>query len=178
MKYICVHHTAVANNGYPQLDAVNRYHRDKDWGGGWKQPAPSSLGWYVGYNEFVDVDGTRTKTRVFGEQTIAVRGHNCDVKKRCDTYHVCFAGGNEPLNSRQLATWLKIKNEFPEIEIVGHRHLQNNRTCPGDEILNQVTANEDAEKEAMIRQLQFRLLDLLLQKIRVLKQKIYDRDNQ
>lgn len=169
MKYLCVHHTAVPNNGVPQLHAVNRYHRDKDWGGGWRQTAPSSLGWHVGYNEFVDYDGTRTKTRVFGEETIAVRGHNCDVKSRCDAYHVCFAGGNEPLNAKQLETWRQIRSEFPSAKVVGHKDLQGNRTCPGDMILNQVKnpGKEDEEKERDIRQKQ-QLLDLLRHKLSLL----------
>ena len=169
MKYLAIHHTAVSREKQSnQLYAVNRYHQEK-WG------MQSSLGWYVGYNTFIDVNGSVTKTRSIGEETIAQKGHNCDVESRCDTISVCLAGNfNEELpNDNQINTLRKyigeIKKDYPGIMVTFHRHLQDNRTCPGilftNDYLNvriiggtQVKDDSvDKEKSQKITQLQSQL---------------------
>lgn len=165
MKYLCIHQTAVNRNGTPQLFGVNRYHKQK-WG------MRSSLGWYVGYNEFVDEDGTRTKTRVAGEETVAAVGHNCDVEERCDTYHVCFAAGLEDLNPAQRKVLEEIKKEHPELEVVGHRDLQDNRTCPGAIIYESIKNPSEDDQKEQIEALQLKLIDLLRAKVRSLVAKL------
>lgn len=168
-KYIAVHHTAVKNQNSPQLFAVNRYHKGK-----WNMK--SKLGWYVGYNYFIDFDGKTTQTRAWNEETIANVGHNCDVPERCDTISICLADNynssrfvrsvqNEALE-KQIQD---IKRSHPNIKVVGHRDLQTSRTCPGAHIgddyftaWNDVQPNdsEDDEKEKQIAKLQS-LLDKL-----------------
>jgi len=152
MKKIAVHHTAVARNGKPQLYAVDRYHRDK-WG------MKSSLGWYVGYNFFVDDDGTLTQCRVLDEETVANVGHNCDVPERCDVVSICFAGNGdvERLNHEQEKTWVDFLKKYP-LEIDLHRNIQDNRTCPGKLIdipyLKQTGIDNTTEKSDEILRLQ------------------------
>lgn len=125
---LALHHTAVSRTN-TQLDAVNRYHKNK-WG------MRSQLGWYVGYNFFCDIDGTITQTRTIGEETVANRGHNCDVDARCDTVSFCFAGNfNKELPSdaqiEAFKRWYKQFSNTFEAQVVGHRDIQDNRTCPG-----------------------------------------------
>lgn len=125
MKYIAIHHTAVSAVSN-QLAAVDRYHKGK-WG------MRSSLGWYVGYNFFCDVDGKITNTRAVGEETIAQVGHNCDVPSRCDTISFCFAGDfNTHLpNEKQLTAFQEWRKDYTDLQVIGHRDLQKSRTCPG-----------------------------------------------
>lgn len=170
MKYLAIHHTAVARTNRPQLWAVNRYHRDK-WG------MISSLGWYVGYNFFVDYDGTITKTRrPMGEETIAQKGHNCDVPERCDTVSVCFAldGNTQKFNEAQVAAYRKLQDRFSALEVTLHKNLQANRTCPGKNIslkylrdLLKVDPDNNSEKAQKIAELQ-KQLDYIRQRLRAI----------
>jgi len=52
---IIVHHTA-SDRDTTTAKAVDRYHRDKDWGGG-ARAAKSSLGWYITYHYFIEASG-------------------------------------------------------------------------------------------------------------------------
>lgn len=131
IKQYAMHHTAVSRTKQKtQLYAVDRYHRDK-----WNMR--SSLGWYVGYNYFIDVDGTVTNTRAVGEETIANIGHNCDAESRCDTISICLAGDfnlEMPLDAqisslRGLIAQLRLR--YPNIAYTTHRAIQAARTCPG-----------------------------------------------
>lgn len=162
-KYLAIHHTAVYRSSSPQLLAVDRYHKDK-WG------MKSSLGWFIGYNEFVDVDGSRTKTRAWGEETVANKGHNCDVPSRCDTYSVCFAldGDLQDLTAAQENTFRKIRAEHPNSELTLHKLIQKDRTCPGQRITLSYlkSLNTEDQQKKLIEDLQ-RSLDAL--KILVLK---------
>ena len=131
MRYIAIHHTAVSARTTPyQLWAVNNYHKSK-----WNMV--SSLGWYVGYNYFIDKSGITTQTRSHTEETMANKGHNCDVPERCDTISICMSGdfNIETPSEAQIASLRRIIDRlqvmYPDAEIVGHRDIQRNRTCPG-----------------------------------------------
>jgi len=164
MKYVAIHHTAVSNNTQPlQLWAVNRYHQGK-----WNMK--SSRGWYVGYNYFVERGGVLTLTRSIGEETIANKGHNCDIPERCDTISICMAGDfNKELPTKEQQQTVKkliktLTDTYQDIEIKGHRDLQANRTCPGllitDGFLKDLAKEEppeDAEKAQQIAELQSKL---------------------
>lgn len=128
MKYLAVHHTTVHTTG-PQLYAVDKYHKGK-----WNMK--SALGWYVGYNFFIDVDGTITNTRKVGEETVAQIGHNCTNELDCDTISVCLAGNFDVYmpNEKQITALQTLRQQFPTLEITMHRALQTNRTCPGKNI--------------------------------------------
>lgn len=129
-KYLAIHHTAVKNKNNSQLLAVDRFHKQK-----WNMK--SSLGYYVGYNDFIDLNAVLAHTRAYSEETMAVVGHNCDIEATCDTISVCLAGDfNQELpNDKQIIALkiyiAKIKTDYPNIEITFHRNLQDGRTCPG-----------------------------------------------
>lgn len=164
LKYIALHETAVSRSVPNQFWAVNRYHKEK-FG------VISKSGLYVGYHTFIDTNGSVTKVREFGEESSAVIGHNCDVPERCDTISVCLAfnGDTELPNDAQLKSLknhiAEIKGQYPEVEVVFHRTLQHNRTCPGalitPEYLKTVIlksdrpnkSDEDIEKQKKIREI-------------------------
>lgn len=95
----------------------------------------SSLGWYVGYNFFCSRDGLRTNTRKVGEETIANKGHNCDVPSRCDTISYCMAGDFRTQNpsEAQTADFTAFVNHmkltYPDILVIGHRDI-GSTSCP------------------------------------------------
>jgi len=139
IKFIALHHTLSFNSGVKQHDAVNIYHRDKNWGTDvdpWYQPGPTSMGSYIAYNFFADVGGERTQTRAIGEETLAQKGHNCDVSERCDTISYCMSGDFRyqlPSNQQEadfLAFISEVRVHYPDVRIVGHRDLHAGRTCP------------------------------------------------
>lgn len=129
MKYLAVHHTAVEETGTHQLFAVNRYHKNK-----WNMK--STLGWYVGYNYFIDYDGTTTQCRSLNEETIANKGHNCDVESRCDTVSACFAldGDKQVFTDAQIKAWIELREKYSHLEVTLHKNLQVDRICPGKKI--------------------------------------------
>ena len=192
---ICIHYTAVSGlKQNAQLKPVNNYHRDKNWGtkaNPWYQPKTSSLGWYVGYNYFIDVNGTLTNTRSHTEETMAQVGNNCDIPSRCGTLSVCLAGdfNKELPNDKQIKTLQDLIRKLENLPIVFHRDIQKNRTCPGklftNEYLDTVVLKtniikpdkEDQEKEQEILKLKRQIsllrsvIDKLLNIIRSFKKK-------
>lgn len=162
MEQIALHHTAVSRSRQKyQLRAVNRYHRQK-----WNMK--SVLGWYVGYNYFIDVDGTTTYTRKIGEETMAQKGHNFD------TISICLAGNfseEYPLskqNSSLRVLIKEIKQRYPQIKTMTHRVLQSNRICPGtlftDEYMQSILREptpEEKEKQEKIEEMQS-VIDILI----------------
>ena len=154
IKYICIHHSAVSKYDIKkQFNAVNRYHKQK-----WEMK--STLGYYVGYNYFIEPDGTTTQARAIGEETMAVIGHNHD------SIHICLAGDfNDDclsMYSKQAKSLVKLIKELQSkylVPIKLHRELQKNRTCPGYNlnencIINIVNIDlEDIEKQEKIKEL-------------------------
>jgi hypothetical protein len=141
IKYYAIHHTASSqSSGNNQLSAVNKYHKERNWGSAEKpfyQKNPSTLGWWVGYNRFIDTNGSLTNTRKVGEETLAQVGHNCDVRERCDAISVCLAGNFdvELPNIKQIEAlrrdYEEVKGLYPNIQAVFHKDLQASRTCAG-----------------------------------------------
>ena len=176
MKFLAIHHSAVKRTSSPQLWAVDRYHREK-WG------MRSRLGWWVGYNYFIDVDGKTTQTRSWSEEQIAQRGHNCDVPTRCDTISVCLADNyhvSEVVSEAQNASLRDlirdVKKVYPLIKVVGHRDLQESRTCPGlpewyIDSYNDIQPNDPVDHE---KQTKIKLLQARLDSLRALLNKLLD----
>jgi len=169
VKFIALHHTAAFSDQQTnQINGVDVYHRDKNWGttaDPYYQPGPSELNWYVTYNFFCDVLGQRTQTRKIGEETLANKGHNCDVPERCDTIAYCMAGDfrvQKPLVYQEedfVAFIEEVREYYPNVQVVGHGALQAGRTCPelpADYIasFNKKLDAEDQEKSKAIKKLQ------------------------
>jgi len=175
LKYKAIHHTDVYRTSTPQLWGVNRYHKKKF-------NMKSKMGWWVGYNGFFDVDGSFTQTRLIGEETAAVKGHNCDIYENCDAISFCFAmnGFKQVLNTKQRQGFrdfesgkIKLKTidgsytTIPKLNLERkfHRELQANRTCAGtlmtheylDSVLLPHTQKEDIINGEKIKELQSEL---------------------
>ena len=123
VKYAVLHHSQVRASFRPrQLYMVNDYHKKK-FG------SKSSLGWWVGYNWFCDVDGTLTQTRLVGERTAAQQRHNLDSDS------ICLAGDfniDLPTEAqiKVLRRWIAVRTH---LLFRFHRDLAL-RTCPGKNI--------------------------------------------
>lgn len=159
-KQIAIHHTAVSRTtNKVQLYAVNRYHKEK-----WNMK--SSLGWYVGYNFFIDSDGTITQCRSLDEETVANKGHNCDIPERCDTISVCLSGNfdQEYPSEAQNASLRRFLLERPTLSVTFHRDIQKSRRCPGRNMtheyissLTKIITTYEMEKAEKIKALQSQL---------------------
>ncbi len=132
-KNIIVHHTASARDT-TTVQAVDRYHRDKDWGGGARIPK-SSLGWYVAYHYFIEVTGAVTQCADDSE----IRWHAAE--RNIDSLGICLAGwfddGHDtlptPAQVKSLTELLKFKSKqysIPASQIYPHRKFAN-KTCYG-----------------------------------------------
>jgi len=153
---VVLHHTAVSRARQPlQTTSVNTYHKNKDWGGGWRQPHPSELGFYGGYNFIVEPTGKRTQYRKIGEETIAQIGNNCDTPSRCGMISYCMAGDFrvEKPTSHQVADFVdfvtEVRSKYPDAVIKQHKDVASGRTCAelsADEISSWFTDTDDKDK--------------------------------
>lgn len=135
---IIVHHTAsVATLGKLQLQAVNTYHKNKDWGNGARIPK-SSLGWYVAYHYFIDTNGALTQCADATE----LRWHAAE--RNIDSIGVCLAGrfdkgyntvptAAQTNTLRMLLLGLTQKYGIPANRIYPHRKFAQ-KTCYGNNL--------------------------------------------
>ncbi|MEK7103276.1 MAG: peptidoglycan recognition family protein [Patescibacteria group bacterium] len=132
-KNIIVHHTASARDT-TTVKAVDRYHRDKDWGGG-AHIAKSTKGWYVAYHYFIEATGVVTQCADDTE----IRWHAAE--RNIDSLGICLAGwfddGHDdvptPAQVKSLTELLKFKSKqhnIPAERIYPHRKFAN-KTCYG-----------------------------------------------
>src|SRR3990167_2811105 len=130
MKYIIIHHTG-GTNADPLFDTsnqwfwtVNEYHRQTF-------NMKSSLGYYVGYNYFIDKWGAVMQARVDGEEGAHTRGYNHEIG-------ICLAGNFDfTLPTQPQIDALKLllerlvdKHGIDPSNIVPHRHFAA-KSCYG-----------------------------------------------
>jgi len=146
---ICIHHSGGLGNNYnamtQHLNAqdIDNAHKER-WG------MKSSLGYFGGYNFFIDKNGKYTQFRAIGEETMAQVGHNFD------SVSICLAGnftkGVDTPTPAQIETLkfimfslLEKKHTFSVFEdtvldipwrnVYPHRVLQPNHTeCFGNSL--------------------------------------------
>jgi len=128
IKYLTVHHTGgVEDNKY----ASTQHHTAEDINTWHKLRWPdfkSELGWYGGYNFFIDKNGLVTQFRRVGEETAANKGHNLDAVS------ICLAGNftkmvDEPTEQqtvklKELLTYFYKSGIIKWENIIPHRALQ------------------------------------------------------
>jgi len=171
-EYLILHHTAVSRDkNKNQLQAVNTYHKSKDF-------YLSSLGYYVGYHYFIEPSGKVIQTRKHTD--IGCHTVGCNAT----SIGICLAGNfNQELPTkeqcdslRDLVNRLSSELDIPQTQscIAGHKEFQDNRTCPGvllkdsfvmDLLKEYPNDIVDDEKAAMIKQ-----VSILKQIIETLKQ--------
>jgi len=99
---------------------INSAHKDR-----WN--FKSSLGWYVGYNFYIEIDGKLTQTRAIGEETIAVKGYNFKGLAISIGLAGNFTQNVDTPTFEQKQTLLNLMDKLPQVnswDIVPHRTLQ------------------------------------------------------
>jgi len=137
---IIIHHTAVSrekNNA--QLEAVNNYHKKLGF-------PKSDLGYYCGYQYFIEPDGKRIQARENND----VGAHCSQQSMNYKSIGICLTGNfdeEEPTNKQieslqKLIVRLMKKHGIPESNIYGHRYFASYKNCPGnnftDEMINNI----------------------------------------
>ena len=128
IKWKCVHHSGgtlydrYAKTQHLKAEQVNKYHKDK-----WN--FKSSLGFYGGYNFFIDKEGIITQFRAIGEETAAQKGHNSDSVSYClaGNFNIKGVNGIEQPNRKQIESLAFLLEQEPHIQqssIVPHWVLQ------------------------------------------------------
>jgi len=137
-EFIVVHHTATLRD-QTTVEAVNRFHRDKDWGGG-ARCHMSRLGWYTQYHHFIEADGKVTHCAEDNE----VRWH-AGAYANVRSIAISLAGWFDPGHDQgptdeqfgklgDLIRHYMDAYNIPLKNVVGHRYFMN-KTCPG-QLLN------------------------------------------
>jgi len=142
IKKFIVHHSASLRSGNShQLQAIDRYHRDKNWGSS-KNPAkckPSSIinpvtgkGYYAQYHWIIEPNGERIQTARENE----IRWHAGDYNDT--SLGICLPGNFDielptPEQEIELGKLLKeLKGRYLGADIVYHRDLPGvTKSCPG-----------------------------------------------
>lgn len=139
ITHLVVHHTASTG---PQttVQAVNRFHRDKNWNDNPKgkpiKARESTLGWFVQYHYFIEWNGRVTQTRADWEEG----WHANDANPF--SIGICLAGWFDPGHDavttapqrdalRILLLELSKKYKIPPQNIVPHRKFNPHKSCYG-----------------------------------------------
>lgn len=130
IKYIVIHHSASLRSGNShQLEAINRYHRDKDWGNGAKCKI-SKLQSYVQYHYLIEPSGEVIKTAEENE----LRWHAGDYNGI--SLGICLTGNFDTEKPTQGQTdslkriLIELEGRYPDAKIIYHRDIAK-KTCPG-----------------------------------------------
>ena len=124
---ILLHHSGISYEKNPnQFEANNRVH--KKWG------VKSSLGYWLGYNYEISMDGIVRQARREGERTVACWQQGMNTGK---AIHICLDGNfsiQAPTlqQEKSLTKLLKeLKLKYPDTEILHHKNFANTQ-CPGN----------------------------------------------
>lgn len=136
-SWIVIHHTASGRD-FTTPEAVNRYHRDKNWDTPPRvaRALMSSLGSYIQYHLFISADGVVTRCAWDDE----IRWH-VGPQINQTSIAICLAGWFDPdhdkaptkeqLSSlKRLISEYSLKYKIPKERIVGH-HFFATKSCPG-----------------------------------------------
>jgi hypothetical protein len=149
ISFLAIHHSGgtasdpLASSQNLSWEQVNEAHRVRPKWIGYKAHL-SKLGYYGGYNAFIDNAGNIKQFRYIGEETLAQFSHNLD------TISICLAGNfsktlqgvvemptKEQVSAlTSLLVWAQnVYNIMPE-NIVPHRNLQAGTECYGSAMGN------------------------------------------
>ena len=123
-KWLIIHHTGV--NPAQSFEIINEYHRQK-W------DFISSLGYYIGYHYYIDVDGIVKQGRADTDEGAHCIGYNLK------SLGICLAGNFDQIlpneaqikSLKKLLLELSLKYKIQFEQIVPHRKFAN-KSCYGD----------------------------------------------
>jgi len=131
-KLVIVHHGGGSFNFWQ----VNNHHKNL-----WKMK--SSLGYYIGYQKWIEYDGklyTARRDNEEGAHTVGVIPHYYNR----NSVGICLRGDYDtlPVSPIQILTLIRILDEYKKkgYEIKCHRDFSKT-TCPGRYLYNWVKAN-------------------------------------
>src|SRR3990167_1009718 len=174
-KWLCIHHSGglglnnFASTQYLTAENVNQNHKER-----WN--FKSELGWYGGYNFFINSKGEITQFRKIGEETAAQKGYN----QNGEVISVCLAGNfnrlpqtgllvDKPTQEQENALrglYGAITRQIGAIKpwnIVGHRYFSQT-DCPGTGLSDNWARNILLDRNTqltLIQQMLSELMDIL-----------------
>jgi len=172
---ICIHHTAVSyKKNKDQFKATDNYHKSLNY-------PISSLGFYVGYNYEIALNGKVSQARAVGEITAAVPQDGMNTGK---AIHICLDGNFDEEKPGEFQIYVlrdllkKLIKEYKIDDIRGHRDYNSSKSCPGKnididwikEMVGFTPIKEEAQKQDIKKQIKkhleeiTKLLDLCPQK--------------
>lgn len=143
MNWLILHHSAIEGNK-PQLEIINQSHKKRGF-------PLSSLGYWTGYNWFLEKDGTLTRCRTeyeIGAHTVA---DDKSLYLNRDGIGICLAGNfvTEKPTQFQMEALIKLTEEIiqrhPIKHIVNHRDVKKTK-CPGVDLAGMVLESLEAPR--------------------------------
>lgn len=167
-KYFAVHNAGPLSPTDPRSSSKYLTAGQVDEAHRWRFHMLSSLGFYGGYNFYIEQDGSIRQFRTVGEETAANRGHNFNG----EAISVCLAGNftqgidipteQQKQALRDIYTSLGLTN----VQIVSHRAIQSGTDCYGsglDDSWARSILSPVADNTALIISLKQQILALLQQ---------------
>ncbi len=159
-KWLIVHHTETQGQTFEQ---INEYHRQK-W------DFPSSLGFYIGYHYFIDIDGQVRQGRADADEGAHCIGYNLKSIGVCLNGNFDITTPTIPqINSlKKLLLELALKYKITNDKIVPHRRFCSTKTCYGKN-LSDTWASDLVKNENLTVQktLSEKLLDILMKLLKL-----------
>lgn len=115
VEYIVIHESLSSHGKDVSARTIHQWHLENGWAG---------IGYHYFINEYGDVENGRPEFWPGSH----VKGWNEE------SIGICLSGRGPNFNDEQWGTLrrlvLELKRRYPDAEIVGHRDLDENRTCP------------------------------------------------
>lgn len=121
--YIVIHCSATPEGYNFRAADIDHWHKQR----GFKK---------IGYHYVIDLDGTIELGRPIEEVGAHVKGHNKESIGICyigglDGRHLHPADTRTPAQKRAINELVaKLKAQFPNAKVVGHRDLDRHKACP------------------------------------------------
>ena len=173
-KWLCIHHSGglgvdnFASTQYLTAENVNQAHK-KRWN------FKSEIGWYGGYNFFINSNGKITQFRAIGEETMAQKGFN----QNGEVISICLVGNfqkhpltgemvDKPTQEQENALrglYGAITRQIGAVKpynIVPHRFFSNSSTdCFGTGLPDNWARNTILDRNTQLNFIQQMLVELM-----------------
>lgn len=123
IRYIIIHHTAT-DRDFTKFESINQSHRRRGF-------PKSKLGFYCGYQYFIEESGMYYHARTDFERGAHTRGYNLRTIGICLAGHMDFQKPtSEQLRGLESVINMKLAKYGRSIKVVGHSSLRQTN-CPG-----------------------------------------------
>jgi N-acetylmuramoyl-L-alanine amidase len=125
-KYLVIHCSDTPNDRDVKTEEIHQWHLDRGWDG-------------IGYNLVIERNGQWQAGRPDYWVGSHVKGHNSE------SIGICLVGRDEftDLQMETLDSYIEYYTaRYPCIEVVGHRDLDSNKTCPNFDVRHYLSTGE------------------------------------